>query len=176
MGSGEIRGWTSLHRQTEDGAVESEQHVLLDRAVVDFTERGAEVLGRSYWDEVRRSTFGIVRVRRHGRALDLRAFGRGPRLLSFGTPVLEVTPTRVGCRFPISGGLLAHKPAGEISFVQSGGEALQLASAIHGFFPTLAARAGGPTWTGALYNLVQTRIHVAICRRYFARLIASAAG
>ena len=172
MRSAEIRGWESRHRQAEDGAVESEQRVQLDRAVVEFTERGAEVLGRSYWDEVRHSTFGIVRVRRHGRALDLRAFGWGPLLLSFGAPVLEVSPTRVRCSFPISGGLLAHEPAGEISFVQSAGEELELGSAIRGFFPRLAARAGGPSWTGALYDRVQVRIHVAICRRYFARLIA----
>src|SRR3954470_14672831 len=145
---GEIRGWESRHRQAEDGAVESEQRVLLDRNVVEFSERGAEVLGRSYWDEVRRSTFGIVRVRRHGHTLDLRAFGRGPRLLSFGAPVLEVSPTRVRCSFPISGGLLAQRPAGEITFVQTAGDGLVLGSAIHGFFPRLSARAGGPSWTG----------------------------
>ena len=170
----EIRGWDSRHRQTAEGAVESEQRVSLERAVVEFSERGAEILGRSYWDEVRRSTLGIVRVRRHGHVLDLRAFGRGPRLLTFGAPVLEVSPTHVGCSYPISGGLLAHRPEGEISFVQSSGDGLELRSAIRGFFPSLAARAGGPHWTGALYDRVQTRIHVAICRRYFARLIAAA--
>jgi hypothetical protein len=47
-------------------------------------------------------------------------------------------------------------------------------STITGFFPRLAARQGEPDWTGALYSHVQSRIHVAVSRRYFKRLIAEA--
>ena len=40
--------------------------------------------------------------------------------------------------------------------------------------PSLAARQGERDWTGALYSQVQSRVHVAISRRYFARLIGEA--
>jgi hypothetical protein len=80
----------------------------------------------------------------------------------------------VSCRYPIEGGLLAQRPAGEILFEQTGGPVSVLRSAIRGFFPRLAARQGRPDWTGALYNRVQSRIHVAVSRRYFSRLIAEA--
>jgi hypothetical protein len=170
----EIRGWDSWQRQTAGGAVESGQRVLLDRAVVEFNQGGAESLGGAYWDEVQRSTFGLVRIHKRGPALDLCVFGCGPRLLSFGAPAVEVAPSRVGCRYSIGGGLLARKLEGEISFTQSAAGQIELRSVIRDFFPSLAARADGPRWTGALYNVVQSRIHVWISRRYFARLIGEA--
>jgi hypothetical protein len=80
----------------------------------------------------------------------------------------------VRCTYPIAGGLLAQRPAGEILFEQAGGSEPVLRSAIRGFFPRLAARHGRPDWTGALYTRVQSRIHVAVSRRYFARLVAEA--
>ena len=43
------------------------------------------------------------------------------------------------------------------------------AATIRGFYPRLAAREGRSDWTGALYSHVQSRIHVAISRRYFMR-------
>jgi hypothetical protein len=49
-----------------------------------------------------------------------------------------------------------------------------LRSTITGFYPRLAAREGKSDWTGGLYSLVQSRIHVAVSRRYFVRLIAEA--
>ena len=74
------------------------------------------------------------------------------------------------CRFPISGGLLTRRAAGELSFTQLDGDRIELRSAIRGFYPALAAHEGRRDWTGALYTSVQSRIHVAISRRYFARL------
>ena len=106
----EINGWVSSHRQTEAGAVESEQRVTLDRAAVKFDELGARALGRRYWAEVRRSTFGLVQPGERDCALELRAFGRRPLLLSFGRPVLEVSPFLIRCSYPIIGRLLARKP------------------------------------------------------------------
>jgi hypothetical protein len=147
---------------------------LLDRALVEFNQGGAESLGRAYWDEVQRSTLGLVRIQKRGQTLDLCVFGCGPRLLSFGAPAVEVAPSRVDCRYSISGGLLARKREGEISFTQSAAGQIELRSVIRDFFPSLAARAGGPRWTGALYNVVQSRSHVWISRRYFARLIGEA--
>jgi hypothetical protein len=70
--------------------------------------------------------------------------------------------------------LLAQRPAGEIAFAQVGRSPLVVRSTIRGFFPSLAARQGERDWTGALYSQVQSRVHVAISRRYFARLIREA--
>ena len=53
---------------------------------------------------------------------------------------------------------------------QSGRDTVELSSRISGFVPRLAAKPGRPPWTGTLYDQVQSRIHVAISRRYFSRL------
>jgi hypothetical protein len=72
------------------------------------------------------------------------------------------------------GGLLARHAAGAITFAQTSLPRPSIRSTITGFFPRLAARQGEPDWTGALYSHVQSRIHVAVSRRYFARLISEA--
>jgi hypothetical protein len=105
----------------------------------------------------------------------LRLLGRGPVLLSFAPPALEAAPGSVRSSFPISGGLLARRAAGELSFAQVDGDRIELRSAIRGFYPALAAHQGRRDWSGALYNSVQSRIHVAISRRYFTRLAAGRA-
>ena len=162
-------GWQAWQHQTSDGAVESEQRVALTRPVVEFSTAGAERLGRAYWREVRRLTGSLVRPREHKGALELRLLGSGPVLLRFGPPTFEASDTRAFCSYPIQGGLLASRAAGEIAFEQTSGS---MRSTIRGFFPRLAAREGEPDWTGALYNQLQSRAHVAISRRYFERLIA----
>jgi hypothetical protein len=139
--------------------------------VVEFSETGGEHLGRVYWREVERITGRLVRARERQGSIELRLLVRGPALLRFGPPRIEVTTTLVSCRYPIEGGLLARRPGGEIDFAQTGDGPTVLRSAIRGFFPSLAARTGSPDWTGALYNRVQSRIHVVVSRRYFARLI-----
>jgi len=166
-----MEGWNAWQRQTEDGAVESEQRVTLERPVVAFSTAGAERLGRAYWREVRRLTLSLVRTSEIGGTLELRVLGRGPALLRFGAPLVEATDARAFCSYPIEGGLLASRPSGELAFEQT---ARSMRSTIRGFFPRLAAREGEPDWTGALYNQLQSRVHVAISRRYFERLIAEA--
>jgi hypothetical protein len=165
-------GWETCQRQTPHGAVESEQRVVLEVPVVGFDADGASALGEHYWREVKRATWGLVRPRRHGESVQLRVLGRGPVLLSFAAPALEATPNSARCRFPISGGLLARRPVGELSIAQVDRNWIELRSAIRGFYPSLAAHEGRRDWTGTLYNSVQSRIHVAISRRYFARLAA----
>ena len=169
-----MEGWDTRQRQTEDGAVESEQHVTLHEPVVDFSPAGAERLGWTYWREVERITRGLVRARRRAGSLELRLGGTGPSLLRFGPPTVEATNELVSCSYPITGGFLARRPSGEITFAQTGGMYPMVRSTITGFFPRLAAREGEPDWTGALYSHVQSRIHVAVSRRYFARLISEA--
>lgn len=166
-----VDGWNTWQRQTEDGAVESEQRVVLRAPVVEFSAAGAQRLGRAYWREVEHVTRRVVRARERNGALELRLLGKGPALLRFGPPGVEATDELASCSYPIRGGLLARRPTGEILFAQVGGRPPALRSTIRGFFPRFAAREGEPDWTGALYNQVQSRIHVAVSRRYFARLI-----
>jgi hypothetical protein len=171
---GYVNGWETWQRQTGDGAVESQQRVALREPVVEFSRAGAERLGLAYWRAVERATLGLVRPRERNGALELRLFGLGPALLSFGRPTFEATNALVACTYPIKGGLLAQRAAGEIIFAQVAGSPAIVRSTIRGFFPSLAARQGERDWTGALYSHIQSRIHVAISRRYFARLIAEA--
>jgi hypothetical protein len=89
-------------------------------------------------------------------------------------PEVVATPSVVRCRFAIAGGLLAQRPQGDITFAQIRGDRLELSSMIRDFLPTLAARQGKPHWTGALYGRLQSRVHVFISRRYFARLTREA--
>jgi hypothetical protein len=168
----EVEGWEAWQGQRDDGAVESEQRVVLRTPVVEFSEPGGEQLGLVYWREVERITRRLVQARHRQGSIELRLLGRGPSLLRFGAPTIKATTTLVCCSYPIEGGLLAQRPGGEISFAQTGDESPVVRSAIRGFFPSLASRTASPDWTGALYNRVQSRIHLAVSRRYFARLIA----
>ncbi len=167
-------GWVSWHRQTEGGAVESEQRVAFGAPVVEFSVAGAERLGCAYWWEVEHVTRRLVRTRVRNGSLELRLFGGGPVLLRFGLPTVVATEELASCSYPIEGGLLARRSAGVIVFAQVGSSPPAIRSTIRGFFPRLAAREGEPDWTGALYNQLQSRIHLAVSRRYFARLIAEA--
>jgi hypothetical protein len=153
-------GWESWQRRNADGAIESEQRVVLARPVVDFSAAGAERLGQAYWREVHQLTATLVRVRDRDGAVELRLLGRGPVLLRFGRATFEATEARAACWYPIAGGLLARRPAGEISFEQT---PVSLRSTIRGFFPRVA-----------FYDRLQGRAHVAVSRRYFRRLIAEA--
>jgi len=153
-------GWESWQRRNADGAIESEQRVVLGRPVVDFSTAGAERLGLAYWREVQQLARALVRARERDGAVELRLLGRGPILLRFGRATLEATEARAACCYPIAGGLLARRPAGEISFEQTPGS---LRSTIRGFFPRVA-----------FYDRLQGRAHVAVSRRYFRRLIAEA--
>src|SRR4051794_634181 len=154
-----MEGWQSSHRQAPDGAIEAEQRVGLAPPVVEFSTAGAERLGHCYWREVRRLTGSLVRPRERGGALELRLLG-GPVLLRFDRPTIEAGGTRVFCSYPIAGGLLTRRAAGELSFEQT---AETLTSTVRGFFPRVAS-----------YDRLQGRAHVAISRRYFRRLIAEA--
>jgi hypothetical protein len=127
-----------------------------------------------YWAEVERSTVRLVRQQHRLSGTSLCLVGGWPTLLRFGEPEVEVSPGMIVCRYPIVGGVLVRRPQGEISFTQAGGERPELRSTIRGCFPALAARSGKPGWTGALYEHLQSRLHVAISRRYFTRLLEEA--
>ena len=144
-------GWTTTSRQREDGAIDSEQRMRADGPVVESSERGAAELGTVYWREVERFMHGLVRA---DVAVDgqvrLRLRPSGTVLLAFGPPETRTGNGTTRCTYAITGGLLARRPGGSISFTQEAAPPA-LASAISGFFPRLAAAPGRPSWTGALY-------------------------
>jgi hypothetical protein len=92
-------------------------------------------------------------------------------LLSFAPPKLSAANGIVRCTYRVSGGLLTRSASGTISFMQEAGPPPALASAISGFFPRFAAAPGRPSWTGAFYEHVQRRLHLAVSRRYFKALV-----
>jgi hypothetical protein len=89
----------------------------------------------------------------------------GVTLLEFGLPRIEAAGDRVTCRYPIEGGVLARRPGGSISFAQDG---RVLTSSISGFLPRLGL-------IPPVYSHVQARIHAAVSRRYFARIVRESA-
>jgi hypothetical protein len=163
--------WSSREARSASGAFESVQRVALPGPVVERTTAGARRLGEVYWRELERSTLRLVRAHPTPGGSQLRLLGVGPPLLRFGQPELSVTTDTVGCRYPIRGGFLARAPTGAILFAQTEAkDAVELRSAISGFFPRLAARPDRPRWVGLLYPQVQARLHAALGRRYFACL------
>jgi hypothetical protein len=169
-----IPGWSTVQRVGDGGVIDSEQRATTSHRVVDVSEHGARWLGRAYWLEVERAAYGLLCVRERADGLDLRVRGRGPVLLRLGPAEVTFEPDRVVCAFPIRGGLLARRPGGVLALSESRGEPVELRAAVHGFFPRLGIRPGRPRWIGGLYDVAQVRAHVAISRRYFARLIAEA--
>ncbi|MEN3343135.1 MAG: hypothetical protein V7644_2539 [Actinomycetota bacterium] len=161
---------TSTQTRSPSGAFESVQRSAFSTPVVERSPAGAKLLGDVYWREVQRSTFGVIRVRRSAEGLDICLLGIGPALLRFGRPEHAVSSNVVQCLYPIRGGLLVRTPGGSISFTQDGSDVVEVSSAIAGFFPRLAPRRSRRRWRGVLYPQVQARLHVALGRRYFARL------
>jgi hypothetical protein len=147
-----------------------------DGPVVDSSEGGAAELGSVYWREVERFMHGLVRadVAPDGR-VELRLRPSGAVLLTFAPPETHADDGTTRCTYAITGGLLARRPGGSISFSQEATPPA-LASAISGFFPRLAAAPGRPSWTGALYGQVQRRLHLAVSKRYFAALLRERQG
>jgi hypothetical protein len=164
-----VSAWTQSRGET--GAFASIQRASLPRRVVDLSPAGAERLGDLYWDQLERSSRGILRVRCDAAGTtEIRLLGIGPVLLRFGRAAYELTSTSVTCRYPIVGGLLTRKPGGSISFTQSDEGSIEVRSQVDDFFPRLATRRIRRGWSGVLYPQVQTRLHVALGRRYLERL------
>ena len=167
---GHEQTWVSTQSRSSMGAFESVQRITFPAPVVERSAAGARRLGEQYWCEVERSTFGAVRVLASPEGVELRLLGLRPALLRFGRPEHAVTTQTVSCLYPIRGGLLARAPAGSLAFRQTGVDAVEVTSAIEGFFPRLAVRRQWRGWKGLLYPQIQARLHVALGRRYFARL------
>ena len=155
--------WSTLERETDEGAVESRQWVTVPRELVANDEDGARELGNRYLAEVDRFSHGLVRARprRDGTSLVLAGV---VTLLRFGPPELGHDDGSVECRYPIRGGLLVARPGGSLLLAQRPGVELELL--VSGYFPRLG---GGSrrSLRRALYTAVQARAHRAVGRRFF---------
>jgi hypothetical protein len=89
-----MEGWVSWHRQTEGGAVESEQRVVLGAPVVEFSAAGAKRLGPRVLVRGRARDVRLVRPRMRNGSLELRLFLVGPALLRFGLPTVVASDER----------------------------------------------------------------------------------
>jgi hypothetical protein len=104
---------------------------------------------RIYWDELRRMMRGTTRL-------------RGRRLQAFGVLTLMHLGELEGDRRAIEGGLLVAEPGGTIGWEREGG------------ITRVAVRGYAPRLPRPLYA-VQSRVHVALSRRYLRRLARASA-
>jgi hypothetical protein len=162
--------FSSVERENADGSIDSEQWVQVPRAVVPLSGDGARALGRSYWREVARTGRVLVGERETPHGVEIRLVAVWPTLLELGPAEVEVDDRGIRCRYRVRGGLLARAPGGELVVSQSGLAQPELRVAVRGFFPRLGSRRG-LRWSGALYRQLERRLHIAISRRWFGRLI-----
>ena len=162
-----LHGWETTERMLDSGGFESTQRVLAPEPVVEGSLSGARWLGVAYWQAVGRFTRGGIRARWCHDGGRLTLLG-GVSLLAFGPPELAFSDDLVSCRYPIQGGLLAVRAGGSVTLAQSRiDDEFELSVVVREYLPRLAARAGTPRWTGALYAKGQSPFHAAVSRRYF---------
>jgi len=162
-----LSDWEATERLLESGGFESRQRVVASEVVVESSEAGARWLGLTYWQAVDSFTRGIVRATWGDQDGRLRLIG-GAALLRFRLPELCHEDDVVSCRYAIEGGILALRPGGSVTLAQRPeGAGHELSVTVEEYLPRLAARAGTPWWTGALYAKVQSPFHAAVSRRYF---------
>ena len=86
------------------------------------------------------------------------------RSSAFGPAEASVDGDRVSCTYSIRGGVLTRREGGTLTLSQTGSAEVELRAEVTGYVPRL----------GATLGFAQQRLHAAISRRYFARLIAEA--
>ena len=155
----------SIESRAADGTIETEQRLPITSPVVPFSTEGGRRLGERYWRESTRLSGGLVRAREGPSGVDLRLLAIPLSLLLLGAPEVDVESNRVTCQYPIVGGLLSRKPGGTLSISQTALPSSELRVSVSGFF---ARR-------GLVYRLLQRRLHVAVSRRYFRRLLTGGA-
>ena len=166
-----LHGWETTERVLDTGGFESRQRVLVPEPVAEASEAGARWLGVTYWQAVDGFTRGGVRATWSDDGGRLRLLG-GATLLRFGRPELGHADGVVSCRYAIAGGLLALRAGGSVTLAQRvSDDEHELSVTVEEYLPRLAARAGSPWWTGALYAKGQSPFHVAVSRRYFELLV-----
>jgi hypothetical protein len=159
-----LDGFRTSEARATDGSFATEQRVLAPAPVVTFSADGGEYLGRAYWSAVGRVSRGLVQARVGDGGVTIRLAVLASPLLRVGPAEVAVDDDCVTCRYPILGGLLVRRPGGAIVVAQAGREPTALYVAVTGFFARLGS--------GAVHRHLQQRIHLAVSRRYFTRLLA----
>jgi hypothetical protein len=162
-----LEGYSSRDSRAADGSIETEQLLVIPAPVVPLTVEGGEALGLAYWDAIAAVSRSLVRVavEEHGVVIGLA--GVSSPLLRLGPAKVTVEGDRLTCGYPIVGGLLVRRGGGALVVAQSGGGPAELRVAVTGFFSRLG---GGP-----VYRQLQQRIHLAVSRRFFRRLLEGCA-
>jgi hypothetical protein len=155
-------GWRSTERRSPDGSIESLQSIPVHTPVVEHSSEGARELGRSYWLAVGRASRGLVRCRERGDGVELRLLGIARPLLVLGPAELAADAERVGCSYPITGGLLAARAGGTLTLAQTSGADPGIQVGVSRFVPRL----------GAFYDRLQRRLHDSASRCFFRQLHA----
>ena len=158
-----LEGFRSSDSRAANGSIETKQCVLAGPPVVPFSDDGGKYLGGAYWSAIAGVSRGLVRVRFGEEGVAIRLAGVPSPLLRLGPAEVAVEEDRVTCGFSILGGLLARRPGGALVVVQTGREPAELCVAVTGFFARLGS--------GAVYRHLQQRIHVAVSRRFFVRIL-----
>jgi hypothetical protein len=157
-----LEGFRSSDSRAADGSIATEQRVLAPAPVVALSHDGGECLGRAYWAAIARVSRGLVHAR-SGTEVAIRLAAVPSPLLRLGPAEVTIEDDRVTCRYPILGGLLARRPGGALVVAQTGRERAELYVGVTGFFARLGS--------GTVYRHLQQRIHLAVSRRYFTRLL-----
>ena len=162
VGSGPPRS-----RASGIAAIESVETVALRAPLVPATPDGARALGEWYWDELARTSRGIVRAHPDDDGVRL-ALGRVLTLFRFAAPEPVLDGLDVVCRYAIRGGVLAYGPEGALAIAQRGGDAPRLEVSVTNYRPRLAAR-GARFHRGLLYRALQAPLHRSVSRRFLRR-------
>lgn len=149
------------------------QRIAVTGPVVEATERGALGLADPYWDEIRRVTVGLVRVRVTPGGPQLR-LARLVTLFRFGPPRTTSRDDEVECRFAIVGGLLAKEERGWLTFTQRLTPNPELEVSVEDYVPLLSSTRKRKSARRFVYRQVQQRAHRAIGLRYLERMAARA--
>ena len=135
------------------------------------SETGGRALADAYWGEIRRRTGGLIRARRSDASVELRL--ARITLFRFGAPRTAVKDGIVECSFPITGGLLAKKKAGFLTFVQRTTPP-ELEVSVRDYVPFFSSSRELRSLRGFLYRVLQERAHAAISHGYLTRMAARA--
>jgi hypothetical protein len=148
-------------------AIASVESIELGAPLVPATGDGARALGEWYWDELRRTSRGLVQAREDDAGVRL-VLGGAATLFRFGPPELVVDDADVVCRYPILGGALASSPGGALSIVQRGGDGPRLEVVVTEYRSRLAER-GARFHRGLLYTALQAPLHRRVSRGFLRR-------
>lgn len=147
--------------------LDSVERIDLPRRLVPSTPEGARALGAWYWEELERSSRGLIRARVESDGLRV-VLGRALTLLRFGPPALAVDGEHVECRYPIVGGTLVSHPGGSLTIAQRDGPVPHLEVTVSEYRPSLAER-GSRLHRGVLYTALQAPLHRSVSRRFLTR-------